>query len=438
MERVPYSSIVDSLMYVLVCTRPNIAHAVGVVSRYTSNPGRKHWNTLKWVMRYLRGTSSLKLSFGSDYPFLFGYTDSDMVGDIDGRKFTSGDIVHRNDKNMQRVTMDEGFTRELDLSEDRLHIVLGLVETFSRKLKQIGKVTALVQHLGQLISQLLCEVDSRIYLGLRVILTAVFSDNSVIPVLFRLRLRLAWNRREYPLSVGCTLSKKKYSERLLHIPCSREDKKHVGPYSSKPVPQHPRSTTLKPATVSRKNYRRINVCIDDSTVDQAGSHGLHRSLEHGVELSCHIGQRINALPAAVSIACICCHDSWYNYGMAETFGAVCRLCSDIIIALFVMYQQSPASRSAVESPNTIIVGGVVLNGGWALAIVNITQRRERIAQRETTKRIANLLPIFPPSSSVAWHDIPISCKLNWQCCFQSLVKLMRILLRAMAGAGDEP
>jgi hypothetical protein len=42
MSRVPYSSAVGSLMYAMVCTRPDIAHAVGVVRRYMDNPGKEH------------------------------------------------------------------------------------------------------------------------------------------------------------------------------------------------------------------------------------------------------------------------------------------------------------------------------------------------------------------------------------------------------------
>jgi len=42
MSKVPYSSVVRSLMYAMICTRPNIAHAVGVVSRFLSNPGEEH------------------------------------------------------------------------------------------------------------------------------------------------------------------------------------------------------------------------------------------------------------------------------------------------------------------------------------------------------------------------------------------------------------
>ena len=42
MQKVPYASIMGSLMYVMVCTRPDIAHVVGVVSRFLSNPSKKH------------------------------------------------------------------------------------------------------------------------------------------------------------------------------------------------------------------------------------------------------------------------------------------------------------------------------------------------------------------------------------------------------------
>ncbi|KAJ0850581.1 putative RNA-directed DNA polymerase [Helianthus annuus] len=63
MDKVPYASAVGSLMYAMVCTRPDIAHAVGVVSRFLSNPGKKHWEAVKWIFRYLRGSSKLGITF---------------------------------------------------------------------------------------------------------------------------------------------------------------------------------------------------------------------------------------------------------------------------------------------------------------------------------------------------------------------------------------
>ena len=45
-------------------TRPNIAHAVGVVTRYMNNTCKEHWEAVKWILRYLRGTSTHELCFG--------------------------------------------------------------------------------------------------------------------------------------------------------------------------------------------------------------------------------------------------------------------------------------------------------------------------------------------------------------------------------------
>ncbi|KAL5838732.1 hypothetical protein ACOSQ3_015901 [Xanthoceras sorbifolium] len=93
MSKVPYASAVGSLMYAMVCTRPDIAHAVGVVSRFLSNPGKEHWIAVKWILRYFRGTSSHCLCFGNGKPVLEGYTDSDMAGDVDTRKSISGYLI---------------------------------------------------------------------------------------------------------------------------------------------------------------------------------------------------------------------------------------------------------------------------------------------------------------------------------------------------------
>jgi hypothetical protein len=90
MSRVPNSSAVGILMYVMVCTRPDIVHAVGIVSRYMNNPGKEHWEEIKWILRYLRGTATHALCFGGSDTFLQGYVDSDMAGDKHSRRSTTG------------------------------------------------------------------------------------------------------------------------------------------------------------------------------------------------------------------------------------------------------------------------------------------------------------------------------------------------------------
>ncbi|KAL3849434.1 hypothetical protein ACJIZ3_011316 [Penstemon smallii] len=66
MSRVPYASAVGSLMFAMVCTRPDIAQAVGAVSRYMANPGKEHWSTMKRILRYIKGTSNAALYFAGD------------------------------------------------------------------------------------------------------------------------------------------------------------------------------------------------------------------------------------------------------------------------------------------------------------------------------------------------------------------------------------
>ncbi|KAL0307710.1 UNVERIFIED_CONTAM: Retrovirus-related Pol polyprotein from transposon TNT 1-94, partial [Sesamum angustifolium] len=93
MKNVPYASVVGSLMYVQVCTRPDIAFAVGMLGRYQSNPGIEHWKAAKKVMRYLQGTKDLQLIYKhTENLEVVGYSDSDFAGCLDTRKSTSGYI----------------------------------------------------------------------------------------------------------------------------------------------------------------------------------------------------------------------------------------------------------------------------------------------------------------------------------------------------------
>ena len=64
--KIPYASAVGSIMYAMVATRVDLAYAVWVVSRYMSNPGQKHWEAVKHILKYLRGTKDSRLTFGSN------------------------------------------------------------------------------------------------------------------------------------------------------------------------------------------------------------------------------------------------------------------------------------------------------------------------------------------------------------------------------------
>lgn len=72
-------------------TRPDLAHAVGTVSRFNSNPGKEHWTAVKRILRYLKGTIDLRLEFRKDAERnIIGYADADWAADIDERRSTTG------------------------------------------------------------------------------------------------------------------------------------------------------------------------------------------------------------------------------------------------------------------------------------------------------------------------------------------------------------
>ncbi|KAL0544038.1 hypothetical protein IC582_019149 [Cucumis melo] len=96
MRRIPYASVVGSLMYVMLYTRPDICYAVGIVSRYQSNPGLDHWTAVKIILKYLRRTRDYMLVYEAKDLILTGYTDSDFQTDKDHRKSTSGSVFTLN------------------------------------------------------------------------------------------------------------------------------------------------------------------------------------------------------------------------------------------------------------------------------------------------------------------------------------------------------
>ena len=77
MRNVPYHEAVGSLMYASLGTHPDITYAVQTVSRFTKNPGAAHWEAVKRIFRYLKGTRELWLAYGGIARELTGYADAD-------------------------------------------------------------------------------------------------------------------------------------------------------------------------------------------------------------------------------------------------------------------------------------------------------------------------------------------------------------------------
>ncbi|KXJ62307.1 hypothetical protein RP20_CCG026806 [Aedes albopictus] len=90
----PYRQLLGSLMYTMLCVRPDICYAVGYLGRFQVQPGEAHWQALKRVVRYVKGTKNLKLHYkkNDDAEALVGYADADWASDAEDRKSVSGFI----------------------------------------------------------------------------------------------------------------------------------------------------------------------------------------------------------------------------------------------------------------------------------------------------------------------------------------------------------
>ena len=81
-SEVPYVSAIGALMYLANTTRPDITFAVNLLARYSSAPTRRHWNGIKHILRYLKGTTDMGLFYSNNFsPNLVGYADARYLSD---------------------------------------------------------------------------------------------------------------------------------------------------------------------------------------------------------------------------------------------------------------------------------------------------------------------------------------------------------------------
>ena len=91
MSAIPYASAIGSIMYAMLCTRPDIAYALRVASRYQSNPGEANWVATKNILKYFRRTKDKFLVYGGEEELVVnGYTDASFQTDKDDFRSQSG------------------------------------------------------------------------------------------------------------------------------------------------------------------------------------------------------------------------------------------------------------------------------------------------------------------------------------------------------------
>jgi len=87
-----YQQIIGSLIYLVIGTRPDLAYTVSVLLQFFSKPTAQHMGILKQVLRYLKGTRNLTLTYRKSEVILSSYSDSDYGGDRNDWKSTLGNI----------------------------------------------------------------------------------------------------------------------------------------------------------------------------------------------------------------------------------------------------------------------------------------------------------------------------------------------------------
>ncbi|KAK1620309.1 hypothetical protein QYE76_025826 [Lolium multiflorum] len=127
MSQIPYASAVGSIMYAMLCTRPDIAHAVSLTSRYQSDPGIEHWTAVKNILKYLKRTKDMFLCYGGDQELVVtSYTDASWNTDPDDSKSQSGYVFILNGAavswaSSKQCTVAKSSTESEYIAASRLH-----------------------------------------------------------------------------------------------------------------------------------------------------------------------------------------------------------------------------------------------------------------------------------------------------------------------------
>ena len=92
MDKFPYASAIGSIMYAMLCTRPNVSYALSMTSRFQLDPGECHWIAVKNILKYLRRTKDIFLIYGGQEGELVisGYMDAGFQSEFDDFRSQSG------------------------------------------------------------------------------------------------------------------------------------------------------------------------------------------------------------------------------------------------------------------------------------------------------------------------------------------------------------
>ena len=92
MSKIPYASAIGSIMYAMLCTRPDVSYALSMTRRYQLDPGESHWTVVKNILKYFRRSKDTFLIYGGqeDELVVNGYTEASFQSDKDDFRLQSG------------------------------------------------------------------------------------------------------------------------------------------------------------------------------------------------------------------------------------------------------------------------------------------------------------------------------------------------------------
>ena len=130
---VPYRELVGALMYLSVCTRPDITHAASYLSQFNNCYDSDHWTAAKRVLRYLKGTRDVGLIYGKTSDPLTGFVDADWANcEIDRKSYTGFVFIlagcpisweSRKQRTVALSSMEAEYMAISDATKEATHLV---------------------------------------------------------------------------------------------------------------------------------------------------------------------------------------------------------------------------------------------------------------------------------------------------------------------------
>jgi len=112
----PYGNAVGALLYLATSTRPDISFTVATLCRFIANPGVKHWNAVKHLLRYLQGTKDVRLVYRRDLfdprTIFTTYCNADHAGNTNNGRSTGSEVPGSTQGSERPTRTRPGETRD--------------------------------------------------------------------------------------------------------------------------------------------------------------------------------------------------------------------------------------------------------------------------------------------------------------------------------------